>query len=422
MNNNNTTNPPAFTRYQILMIIIIALTQFTVVLDFMVMSPLGDILSKTLSLTPKQFGAVVSAYAFSAGLSGILAAGFADKFDRKKLFLFFYAGFVIGTLFCGLAQSYWALLAARIFTGLFGGVIGAIGMAIITDLFALEQRGRVIGFTQMAFAASQVLGIPISLLVANRWGWNAPFIMIVIFSVAFGVLIVFAMKPVTAHLAHQEGKNVLPHLINTLRTKKYQTGFITTALLSIGGFMMMPFGAVFAVNNLGVSPDNLILLYMFTGIASMVIMPIIGRLSDKFDKLRIFHIGSAWAIIVIVIYTHFGPVPFWVALLSSILMFAGIMSRMVPSTALMSAIPELKDRGAFMSINSSLSQLAGGIASMAAGFIVIQATPQSPLENFDIVGYVVSALILATMYGMIRINNLVRKGRENAHAVQSNPA
>ncbi len=170
-----------FSSYQIFVIIILAFLQFTIVLDFMILSPLGDILMKKLDISTQQFGSVVSAYAFSAGISGFLAAGFADKFDRKKLLLFFYIGFILGTIFCGLANSYNTLFLARIITGIFGGVIGSISMAIITDIFNLQQRGRVMGFVQMAFAGSQILGIPIGLLIADKWGWNYTFFMVVVF-------------------------------------------------------------------------------------------------------------------------------------------------------------------------------------------------------------------------------------------------
>ncbi|MGY0036844.1 MFS transporter [Pedobacter sp. NJ-S-72] len=167
-----------FTGYQKIVIFILAMTQFTVILDFMVMSPLGDMLIKSLSMKPSSFGIAVSAYAFSAGISGLLTAGFADRFDRKKLLLFFYTGFIVGTFLCSLANSFELLVAARIITGLFGGVISSISMAIITDLFSLQQRGRVMGFIQMGFGASQVLGIPIGLYIANKWGWESPFVMV----------------------------------------------------------------------------------------------------------------------------------------------------------------------------------------------------------------------------------------------------
>src|ERR1035438_10090059 len=178
-----------FTSYQKLVIFILAITQFSVILDFMVMSPLGDMLMKSLSLKPSQFGLAVSAYAFSAGISGLLTAGFADRFDRKKLLLFFYIGFIAGTLLCGVANTYPLLVGARIITGLFGGVIGSISMAIIADLFDLQHRGRVMGFIQMGFGASQVLGIPIGLYLANSWGWHAPFLWVGTMAIVIAILI-----------------------------------------------------------------------------------------------------------------------------------------------------------------------------------------------------------------------------------------
>jgi predicted MFS family arabinose efflux permease len=167
-----------FTKYQVFIIALLAILQFTVVLDFIVLSPLGAQLMHVLHLTTSQFGMAVSVYAFSAGISGILAAGFADKFDRKKLLIFFYTGFITGTFLCGIAPDYSFLLVARIITGLFGGVLASISFAIITDLFRLQVRGRVMGYVQMAFASSQVMGVPVSLYFANRTGWHAPFLLI----------------------------------------------------------------------------------------------------------------------------------------------------------------------------------------------------------------------------------------------------
>src|SRR4026209_781977 len=197
---DNTTIVKKFTSYQALAIVLLALTQFTVVLDFMVMSPLGDMLMKSMSLTTKQFGFAVSGYAISAGISGLLTAGFADRFDRKKLLLFFYVGFIAGTLFCGLASTYFMLIFARIVTGVFGGVIGSISMAIMADLFPLQQRGRAMGYIQMGFGASQVLGIPIGLFIANHWGWQSPFFMIVGLASIIWLITMLKLQPITKHL------------------------------------------------------------------------------------------------------------------------------------------------------------------------------------------------------------------------------
>jgi predicted MFS family arabinose efflux permease len=405
------TSNANFTPYQKFVILLLALLQFSIVLDFMILSPLGDILMKSLKMSTGQFGSVVSAYAFSAGLSGILAAGFADRFDRKQLLLFFYSGFILGTLCCGLANDYKTLFLARIVTGLFGGVIGAVSMAIITDIFTLQQRGRVMGFVQMAFAGSQILGIPIGLLLANLWGWHATFYMVVVLALLIGLMMFFKLEPLTGHLLHRSDKNVLDHLWHTIRNKQYRIGFMATAILTMGGFMLMPFTTAFIVNNVGISQAQLPLIFLFTGLASIIVMPIIGKLSDKYDKYRLFFVGTSIAIVMIVIYTNLTPVPLWLMIAINMILFMGIMSRMVPATALNSAIPELKDRGAYMSVNASLQQIAGGIAAFFAGMVVVQSSPTSPLQNFDLLGYVMVGFMIWCLYLVYRVKEIV-KGTE----------
>lgn len=418
MNNNKVSI--SFTPYQKFVIALLALLNFSIILDFMILSPLGDTLMKSLSMTPKQFGTVVSAYAISAFASGILASGFADKYDRKKLLLFFYTGFVIGTLFCGLAYSYETLLAARIVTGIFGGVIGSISMAIMTDIFSIQERGRVMGYVQMAFAGSQILGIPIGLFLANKFNWHATFYMVVGLTVVVGLMVVFKLKPLTDHLKLQTTKNPLLHLWNTIKKKDYRTGFLATALLSMGGFMLMPFTTAFLVNNVKIAQSQIPLIFLFTGISSMIIMPIIGKISDKIDKFKLFTFGSLLAIAMIVIYTNLTPSPVWLVIIINMVLFMGIMSRMVPATTLNSAVPDMADRGAYMSVNSSLQQLAGGLAALFAGFVVVQKTKTSPIEHFDILGYVMVGFVLLCLYFVYRVGVLVQKKMQNTP--QHNPA
>jgi len=365
-------------------------------------------LMKSMGLSTIQFGLCVSAYAFSAGISGLLTAGFADRFDRKKLLLFFYIGFIAGTLFCGLAQNYPQLLAARIFTGIFGGVIGSISLAIVTDLFIIEKRGRVIGFLQMGFGASQVLGIPISLYIANYWGWQSPFFMIVILAIAVCLLTFIKLKPVREHLLIQSDRNAFAHLWHTLSQKNYRVGFLGTAFLSLGGFMMMPWGSAFAINNLHVSTQQLPILYMISGVTALAIMPLIGKLSDRFDKFTIFTIACIFLGVVVIIYTNLGVVPFWIVIITNIFLMAGIMSRMVPAVALSSALPEKQDRGAFMGINASLQQISGGVAAAFGGMVVVQKDKLSPLEHYDTLGYIIVFLSIISVFLMLRVNNLLK--------------
>lgn len=399
---------PMFDSYQKFVIVIMALLQFTIILDFMILSPLGDILMKSMNMSTSQFGSVVSAYAISAGISGFLAAGFADKFDRKKLLLFFYMGFILGTVFCGLAYNYHTLFLARIVTGIFGGVIGAISMAIITDVFTLQQRGRVMGYVQMAFAGSQILGIPIGLLIAAKWDWHATFFMVVILAVIIGMAVVVKLKPLTEHLKLQTQRSPLKHLWQTIKNRNYRIGFLATALLSMGGFMLMPFTSAFIVNNVHIPQTDLPVIFLFTGLSSIIIMPIIGKLSDKIDKFKLFTIGSVIACIMIVVYTNLTPVPIWQVILINMVLFMGIMSRMVPATALNSAIPDMADRGAYMSVNSSLQQMAGGLAAIFAGFVVVQQTKTSPIQHFDTLGYVMVGFVLICVYLVYRVSEMIK--------------
>src|SRR3984893_12343994 len=389
-----------FSRYQSILVALLALVQFTIMIDFMIMSPLGAIIMPALNISAAQFGVAVSAYAFSAGISGILAAGFADQFDRKWLLLFFYVGFTLGTALCAIAPNYHVLLLGRIVTGLFGGVIGSVVLAIVTDLFALQLRGRVMGFVQTAFAASQVLGIPAGLFLSNHWNWHVACGALVVLSIAGMAAVLFLMKPVNGHLLLKQDKNAFRHLIATVAQPRYWLAFAVTTLLATRGFMLMPFGSAYTVHNLGIDIVHLPTIYLVSGLFSIFIGPLVGRASDAFGKYPTFGFGSAISIVMVLIYTHLGQVSLTVAIVVNVVMFVGIFSRMIPSQALISAIPEPAQRGSFSAVSASLQQLSGGIGSVLAAAIIAE-NPDGSLRHFDWLGYVVvttSIVSLIVMY------------------------
>jgi predicted MFS family arabinose efflux permease len=395
-----------FSRYQSLLVALLAFVQFTIILDFMIMSPLGAIIMPALNITAAQFGVAVSAYAFSAGISGILAAGFADRFDRKRLLLFFYVGFTLGTTLCALAPNYHVLLLGRIVTGLFGGVIGSVVLAIITDLFPLHLRGRVMGFVQTAFAASQVLGIPAGLFLSNRWSWHVAFGALVGLSIATIVVVLFVMKPVNDHLRLKQEKTAFRHLIATVAQPRYTLAFMVTTLLATGGFMLMPFGSAFTVHNLGIDIVHLPTVYLVSGLFSIFTGPLVGRASDAFGKFPTFVFGSAVSIVMVLIYTHLGQVSLMTVIVVNVLMFVGIFSRMIPSQALISAIPEPSQRGSFSAVSASLQQLSGGLGSVLAAVIIAQ-NPDGSLRHFDRLGYIVVGTSLVSLIVMYFIQKSV---------------
>ncbi len=382
----------------------LAFLQFAVILDFMLMSPLGAVIMPGLAIGPKQFGLVVSAYAFSAGVSGLLTAGFADRFDRKKLLLFFYTGFILGTLWCGIANSFETLLLARVVTGLFGGVIGSVVLAISTDLFPVQLRGRVMGLIQTAFAASQVLGIPIGLYLSNTWNWHVPFLAMAAMGAVGGLVVAWRMEPVADHLTMPQEHSAGRHLLRTVSQPRYLMAFATTALLTTGGFMLMPFSSAFVVNNLGVSLHSLPTVYLITGVCTIFCGPLIGKAADKFGKFPVFILGTALSILMVLIYTHLGPISLPALVLVNSFMFVGIFSRMIPFQALASSLPAANERGAFNAVSASIQQLAGGLASVIAGHIVTSG-PDGKLQHFDVIGYVVvltSVVALALVWRLQR--------------------
>jgi len=402
MDNPTPVPTSQFSGYQKLVVGMLAFLQFAVILDFMLMSPLGALIMPSLQITPAQFGSVVSAYAFAAGVSGLLTAGFADRFDRKKLLLFFYTGFIAGTLWCGLAQTFEYLLLARIVTGLFGGVIGSVVLAIATDLFAPQMRGRVMGFIQTAFAASQVLGIPFGIYLSNHWNWHVPFLALAVLGALGGLLIAWRMRPVDEHLKLSQERGAFGHLLHTLTERRHALSFISVLFLATGGFMLMPFSSAFTVGNLGISLHDLPIIYLVTGIATIFIGPLVGKAADSLGKLRVYFFGTAVMIVTVLVYTHLGPTTLFVVTLVNVVLFVGIFSRMIPFQALMSQVPAPTQRGSFNAINASISQLAGGLASLVAGHIV-QQSADGRIHHYEVAGYVVVATSLLASVLLWRI-------------------
>jgi len=394
-----------FSGYQKFVVAVLAFLQFSIILDFMIISPLGAMMMPTLHISPQQFGLAVSSYAFSAGASGLLAAGFADRFDRKRLLLFFYTGFLFGTLLCGLAATYPMLLIARIVTGLFGGVIGSVVLAIATDLFPLEMRGRVMGYIGTAFAASQVLGLPAGLFFANHWDWHAPFLAIIAVALPAGLVIAFWMKPVAAHLELRQEKSPLMHLLHTLAEPRYRLAFILTMLLPTGGYMLMPFGTAFMVDDICLSLSTLPTIYLITGLFTVFVGPLVGKASDSFGKFNTFCFGTLLTLVMVAVWTNLGHVSLTVVIIVNVLLFIGIFSRMIPSQALMSAIPEVTKRGAFNAVSASLQQVAGGVSAAIAGAVLVERG--GVLEHFNWLGYIVMGVASVSLLLMYFVHRQV---------------
>jgi predicted MFS family arabinose efflux permease len=375
----------------------------------MTLPALSAILLSDLEITTKQFGFLVSAYAFSAGISGFLATSFADSFDRKKLLLVYYSGFLLGMMLCAIANSFVTLIIARIITGIFGGVVASICFAIIADLFEVNQRGRVMGFVQMAFAASQVLGLPMALYLATNFNWHLTYWLFLIFGLFLLAFIFSKIKPIDKHLELGKKENRIKHSIKIIGNRRYWTVFSNNVLLVLGDVMFMTFSSAYCTNNLGVSLQDLPLLFGIGGIATLILGPIIGQLTDTYGKLKIFIIGTTLTIIMVAVFSHLdSSISSWIVVSLHTLIFIGINARMIASTALATVVPDQPDRGAFMTLDASFQQVAGGVAATGAGLIVYQAT-DGIIHGYPLLGLVVMLVMLVTIGLMYKINQIVKE-------------
>lgn len=403
--------PSKFTPYQLFLVIIIPLILFTIVVDFMLLSALSAILLPALEVTTREFGLLVSAYAFSAGISAFAAAGYADKFDRKQLLLFFYSGFILGVFLSSLANSYTALFLARIITGCFGGVVASICFAIVTDIFAVKQRGRAMGFIQMAFAGGQILGLPAGLYLATHLHWHLSFAAIFFLGLTLLFLIYKKMTPVDQHLVDSKGTLPLKHIAKAIKNRNYLHVFSNNALIVTGDVALMTFGSAFISNNLNVALEDLPLIYGVAGLVTFTAAPLVGKVTDHYGPLKIFIASTLLTLITVGVFTHLQETLLLPLIGLHTLLFVGINARMITSASLATVIPKKQERGSFMAVDAALQQAAAGVAAVAAGLIVFQSA-DGLIQRFSLLGGLVMVVMGITIGLMYRIH-LIAKSTES---------
>ena len=388
------------------MLLILACLNFTHILDFMIMMPLGNYLMPHFGISTRFFSLVVAAYPITAFVSGIVAAFYVDKFDRKKILLWAYVGFIAGTICCGIAPDPYFLIAARIVTGLFGGLIGAQVLSIIADVFPYEKRGRAMGTIFTAFSIASVFGVPFSLYLANLISWHAPFIFIGLVGLLVIPLISKFLPSMTSHMVPLGELRYKPDVRKVLRdmfnNKSQLMALALSAFLMLGHFLIIPFINPYLEFNLGFSKSQTPMVYMIGGACTLVTSPLLGRMADRFGKLRIFMISLIASLVPIFLITNMPPIPFVYVLAVFGFWFVFSTGRNIPAQAMISTVVESAQRGQFMSFNSSFQQLFTGIASLISGLIVTEGA-NGKIGNYDLVGYLSILIVGGSLYLGIRL-------------------
>ena len=384
-------------RTERIILFLLASINFTHILDFMIMMPLGNYLMQYFGITTQQFSLIVSAYSYSAFTSGILAAFVVDNFDRKKVLLFGYCGFIIGTICCGLAPDYKFLVAARIMAGLFGGLIAAQVLSIVADTFTYEKRGRAMGYLMSAFSIASVIGVPFSLYLSNIFSWHAPFILVGGLGIVIIPLVMRFLPSMTQHINRTEERVKLGQtIILALSRPASLLALSLSALMVLGHFIIIPFINPYMEFNVGFTKNQIPLIYIVGGVATLFSAPFFGKLSDRYGKLRVFILCSLITLPLIYLITTMPDVRFYLVLIVTGFWFIFANGRAVAAQAMISNVVESQYRGSFMSINSSVQQLFIGSASFFAGLIVTNDATHR-IHHYEWVGYLSVAILASCM-------------------------
>lgn len=386
-----------FSKKEKILLAILASIQFSSIVDFMIMMPLGPQLMRMFSISPHQFGLLVSSYTFSAGISGFFASFFIDKFDRKLSLIFFYVGFSLGTLACAASPTYELLLFSRGLTGVFGGVLGSLVLSIVSDAISYERRGSAMGIIMTSFSMASILGVPFSLFLANKFTWHAPFVFLGVFSLLLCIFMWAYVPSLKSHMLENNKEPLHRVLTRILQNQNQRRALFFMASVMFGHFAIIPFLSPSLVANAGVKESELPLMYMTGGVFTIFSSPLIGRLTDRFGKHKVFFWGAIITLLPYWVITHLGVTPLWLVLAICAFFFVSSGGRMIPGTALVSGTAQPQYRGSFMSIVSCVQQLASAISSYIAGLIVTTG-PTGKLENYPIVGYVAVVFTFVAIY------------------------
>lgn len=380
-------------------LILLAALNFTHILDFMIMMPLGNYLMPYFKISGQKFSMIVAAYSFAAFVSGIIASFFVDHYDRKKVLLFGYSGFLAGTILCGFSPTANTLLAARAIAGLFGGLIGAQVMSIVADIFIYEKRGKAMGYLMSAFSLASVIGIPASLFLANLTSWHAPFRLIGILGVILIPMLYKYIPSMDQHLLEKkEGEYFMRTIKNIISNKRQLLALLLSGCVMLGHFLLVPFINPFMEFNVGFSKNQTQYIYIVGGLITMFSGPYFGKMSDKYGKTKIFIITAIISLIPIIMITNMPVIHFYYVLVVTGIWFMVANGRSVSAIALVSNVVPPQTRGSFMSINSSMQQLFTGMASTIAGFIIVTDAETGKISHYNWVGYLSAAIILSCVF------------------------
>jgi predicted MFS family arabinose efflux permease len=379
------------------LLLTLAGVQFTHILDFMIMMPLGPQLTALFGLSTAQFGLLVSVYTFSAGVSGLLATLYVDRLGRKRLLLGMYGLFALATLGCGLATAYGPLLLARAAAGMFGGVLSALTQTIVADVVPFERRGRAMAVVMTAFSVSTVAGVPTGLFLAAHLSWQAPFVFIAVMALVLQLLAWRTLPSLDGHVAHVRSQGWLLALRQVLAQANHRRALALSGCMMMAGFVVIPYITLYVQANAGMRAEQIPWIYLCGGVATLLTARLLGRWTDRRGKGPAFRRMALTVAPALLAITLTADLPVWGVVMVSTLLFMTMNGRMIPGMALVSSAADPRWRGTFMTLNSAVQSASMGLAALLGGML-IGRDGQGHITNYWVAGLLGATLSLLTIW------------------------
>lgn len=383
--------------------------QMSHILDFMVLMPLGPQMMRLFGITPTQFGLLVAVYTGSAAVASLLAAFVIDRFERKRALLVLYCCFGLTALLSASAQTYGTLLAARAIAGIFGGVLTACVLSITTDITPEGRRGRALGAVMSAFAITSILALPVALWLANHLSWRLAYVVVACMVLVIAVAAVFLLPTLRGHVAVRRERGALGQVRAVLAVPNHLRALALAGLLNFGGFSIVPFISPYLVLNVGVKEDELPMLYFLGGFLSFFTVRIVGRLTDRMNRRRLFFAGAGASIVCMAALTNLPPVPLVLAMAVSLSMFCAFPARYIPAMAVITSAVQPSLRGSFMGLSAFMQHASTGVATLIASLIVARAA-DGTLEHYNRVGWIAMGATVFAIWLLPRIHAAPQQG------------
>ena len=351
-----------------MIVFVLWLLVFSSASQTMILSPILPQIGAELSIDPAVLGTLVSAYALMVGIFAVISGPISDRIGRRRILLLGTGVMALALVMHGVVDSYPLFLAVRILAGAAGGILSGSAVSYVGDWFAYERRGWAVGWVMSGAAFGQIIGIPLGVLLAGRWGFRAPFWMFAITMAATFLLIWFRVPqpPVRRHDAPLSVSGAVRDYWAMLNRSEVALASLAYFMMYMGVSLYVVYFPTWLKDAVGATPGQVASLFFVGGIANVLTGPQAGRLSDRIGRKKILLVACAGSFLLMILTTVV-ITEFWIAYPLFFLSMVLIAMRISPFSALLTSLVSDQRRGSLMALTVALGNVGYAVGSALAG-------------------------------------------------------